>query len=171
VKVAEFSDFACGFCRQFHETVYPDVWKKHIATGRIQWRYVPIVLGMNREGTASMFSHGIEGARAGYCAGDQGQFGKMRDYLFGTQAEWTAEDDPAQILARYADELDLDVPAFSACYDDPLTMQRIVRATQAAEALNVRATPSFWVVGLGPLQGVQPMATWDTIVERLGGGG
>jgi protein-disulfide isomerase len=33
VKVAEFSDFACGFCRQFHETVYPDVWKKHIATG------------------------------------------------------------------------------------------------------------------------------------------
>ena len=170
VKVAEFSDFACGFCKQFHETVFPDIVKKYVASGQIQWRYVPIVLGMNREGTASMFSHAVEGARAGYCAGDQDKFNEMRDHLFAHQAEWTEADNPGPILARYADELELDSAAFSACYEDPLTMQRIVKATQAAEALNVRGTPSFWVVGLGPLQGVQPMTTWDTIVERLGGG-
>ena len=160
VTVYEFSDFGCPFCAMFAQGTYPELHREFVATGKVRWTYVPFVMGM--------FPNGGEAARASECAGEQDRFWEMHDLLFGKQKEWKASRGAASLFGDYAKELKLDGKRFSACYSEDRRGSRTALNNRAANALGVRATPSFIVNGR-LVEGALPAEQFRQLLTMAGG--
>lgn len=166
IRVLEFSDFGCGYCRQFHAESFPVLEEEFMATGKVEWKYVPIVIGL--------FPNAMEAARAGECAGEQGRFPVMRDLLFDRQREWKSSDDPEPLMQGYAREVGLEMERFDNCVSEGWQDERILAGTQLSREVGVRGTPTFFVVGYAPIPGAIPLDLFREVLqtvydERTGG--
>ena len=139
VTVYEFSDFDCPFCSVFARSTYPGLHDEFVRTGKVRWTYVPFVMGM--------FPNGAESARAAECAAEQEKFWEMHDLLYARQKEWKSNRNPARLYSGYARELGLDTGRFASCYREDRGAARTAINNRAADALRVRATPSFIING------------------------
>lgn len=157
VRVVEFGDFGCHACAFFARETLPVIQEEFIATGKVFWKYVPMMLGI--------FPNGEEAARAAECAAEQDAFWEMHDHLFAEQTSWTSEEEPDERFAAYAAELELDVPAFQRCYEEDHVAERIQRANDVAGQLGVRATPTFVING-ERIEGALPPEQFREILEK-----
>jgi len=160
VQVYEFSDFGCPFCGMFARETYPGLHEEFVATGKVRWTYVPFVMGM--------FPNGAESARAAECAAEQDKFWEMHDLLYENQNEWKASRNPERPYNRYAAELDLDAERFASCYRADRGGARTRINNRAANALRVRATPSFFINGR-LIEGALPVEQFRQILSLLAG--
>lgn len=149
VQVVEFSDYACPYCRQFHEETYPTLHEAYIATGKVRWVYVNFASGQHANSVAA--------AAVAECAGEQGRFEAVRDLLFQRQDEWkgTEADEAGARFLDYIAELELDEDLLVACAESPRTRERIDRATSLAARVGVRGTPTYVIDGF-PVTGALP---------------
>jgi protein-disulfide isomerase len=110
IEIVEFSDFQCPFCGRAVPTI-----DKLLATygDRIKLVYRDFPL-------TSLHPHAYDAAEAGECARQQGKFWEYHDRLFANQRALASAD-----LVRHAADLDLDVPAFSACLKDGRAKPRV----------------------------------------------
>ena len=160
IRIIEFSDFGCGYCRQFHLETYPALMEKYVDTGVILWQYVPYILGI--------FPHGLEAALAGECAGEQGQLEKYGQRLFESQPEWkNTEGTVGELFLKYADEEGLDLPRFEQCLVEDWQRDRVRANVIAGGQIGVRGTPTFYVPGYQPASGALPLEVFDQIVEFI----
>jgi predicted DsbA family dithiol-disulfide isomerase len=49
---------------------------------------------------------------------------------------------------------------------DDTRMERVTSATALAAQLGVRATPTFWIVGAGPVQGALPLEVFREVFTQ-----
>ena len=159
VRVLEFSDFGCGYCRRFHEESYPVLVREYMDAGKVEWKYVPMILGM--------FPNAMEAARAGECAGEQGEFPAMRDLLFERQPAWKQANDPEPLLDGYARELGLDADRFDQCVSEGWRDARIQAGTQLSRQVGVRGTPTFFVGGYAPIPGAIPLDLFRAALDTV----
>jgi protein-disulfide isomerase len=77
VKIVEFSDFECPFCRRFYQDTFPQLKKEYIDTGKVAlyYRHLPLPMHPN----AKPFANAAE------CANEQGKFWQMHDQIFKEQ--------------------------------------------------------------------------------------
>lgn len=163
LTVVEFLDFGCESCAEFANGTMPLVRERYIATGEVQWRAVPFVMGS--------FPNSTEAARAAYCAHQQDAFWPFHDVLFADRDTWMGARDPLEQLTAYARSLELDSEAFLACYDDRDTKRRVDRQNRAARRFRVRATPTFLVDG-HPVLGALSFEQFSSVLDaRLAEGG
>lgn len=160
VTVYEFSDFGCPFCGSFARNTYPLLHKEFVETGKVRWTYVPFVMGM--------FPNGAEAARAAECAAQQGRFWQMHDLLFEKQNEWKASRSPARVFGGYASRLAMDEGRFTSCYREDRGGTRTAINNRVADALRVRATPSFFINGR-LVEGALPAEQFRQVLTRLAG--
>jgi protein-disulfide isomerase len=161
VTVYEFSDFGCPFCGTFARGTYPALHDEFVATGRVRWVYVPFVMGM--------FPNGEEAARAAECAAEQERFWPMHDLLFARQNEWKGSRRPAALFAGYARQLRLDGARYASCYREDRGARRTLTHNRAADAVGIRATPSF-LVGGRLVEGALPAAQFRQLLAAATGG-
>jgi hypothetical protein len=160
IRVVEFSDFGCGYCRKFHEETYPTLVEEYIATGKVQWKYVPMVLGIfGPNATAA--------AIAGECAGEQGHWNAARDSLFATQREWKQADDPYPVYRRIAGNVGADVERWERCVEDGGREERVVYGTELGRQAGVRGTPTFFIVGYQPIPGAIPLDIFREVLDTV----
>ena len=160
VKIVEFSDFGCGYCRRFHLESYPVLEEEYIRTGKVEWKYIPMILGI--------FGPNAEmAAEAGQCALLQGHFPAVRDRLFSSQSEWKQADDPAPFLHRYAEEEGLDVDRWEACMSERQGLERVETGTRLSVESGVRGTPTFFVLGAGVIPGAIPLDLFRQVLDTL----
>jgi protein-disulfide isomerase len=159
VRVLEFSDFGCGYCRRFHEESFPVLEEEYMSTGKVEWKYIPIVIGL--------FPNALEAARAGECAGEQDRFPEMRDVLFARQRDWRASNDPEPLLEGYARELGLEMERFNNCVSQGWRDERIQAGTQLSQEVGVRGTPTFFVVGYAPIPGAIPLELFQQVLDTV----
>lgn len=157
VRVLEFSDFGCGYCRTFHQESFPVLEEEFMATGMVEWKYIPIVIGL--------FPNALESARAGECAGEQGRFPEMRDLLFARQREWKSSNDPDPLMVGYAQDLGLEMERFNNCVSQGWQDERIQAGTQLSREVGVRGTPTFFVVGYAPIPGAIPLELFRQVLQ------
>ncbi len=157
VTVVEFSDFGCPYCARFAAETYPALAAEFVATGRVRWRYVPFALGI--------FANDDEAARAGECAGDQGQaaFGRMHDRLFTAQEEWKGSADAGTAFRVLAAGARLDVARFTACYASDAPSRRVHASDALADRMAVHSTPTFFVNGRR-IEGALPVEEFRTVL-------
>jgi protein-disulfide isomerase len=158
VTVIEFSDFGCPFCAMFARGTYPQLRREFVETGKVRWIYVPFVMGTFRNGT--------EAARAAECAAEQDRFREMKDRLYADQNGWRNARPAAARFARYAAEIGLEQERFDSCYREDRRGRRTFTNNRAADALGIRATPSFLIQGR-LVEGAVPIEQFRALLTRL----
>lgn len=157
VRLIEFSDFGCSYCRKFHQEIWPSLEQEYVETGKVYWKYVPMILGM--------FPNAEEAAQAGECAAEQGRFREMQDRLFEDQSVWKNSNQPDADLTAMAEDLGLDVPRWTQCVESGARDDRIASGTQISQQAGVRGTPTFFVVGYAPLPGALPLELFREVLD------
>lgn len=156
VHIVEFFDPACGTCREF----YPLVKNLMAANeGKIQLsvRYAPFHPGSDQVVKA------LEAAR------QQGMFWQALETLFATQPDWVVNHraNPQVALNQLA-RIGLDMNRLQADMNSPEIARLIEQDLADAKALNVTATPEYFVNGK-PLPSFGYQQLKDLVDDALAG--
>lgn len=138
VTIVEFADFQCPACASAHPVVKQVL--DHYEDNEVQYvfRHFPL----------PGHQHARPAARAAEAAGEQGKFFEMHDMLFENQTEWSDSNNPEELFAGYARELELDVEAFNQAMENNALAQAIQDDQNAAIELGVNSTPTFFINGV-----------------------
>ncbi|MFV0359558.1 DsbA family protein [Tropicimonas sp.] len=138
VEVIEYASFTCGHCANFNQTVFPELRKNYIDTGKI--RFVHRDVYFDR--------YGLWASMVARC--DPMRYFGLSDIVFGELGEW-AQGEPAQIadnLRRIGRRAGLSDDQLNACMQDAEMAQTLVAWWEDnASKDGITATPSFIVNG------------------------
>ena len=162
LTMVEFTDYQCPFCQRFHMTVFNELKKNFIDTGKVRFYSRDLPLD-------TLHPNAIRAAEAGRCAGDQGQFWALRNVM-GSNPDKLDMDH----LAGFAADLKMDTFAFRNCVESGKYKSAV--QADAAEAIKIgaQATPSF-VIGKSTPDGVDgelvvgalPFSSFDQKLKQL----
>ena len=163
IEVADFSDFGCIYCANFHNGDYPVLYEEFVVSGDVLWKYVPISVGG--------FPNGDLAGVTGICAdeiGAGGDFGEMRDILFVERDDWmgATPTQARELFVSYAGTVGLEAEAFTACLDGDSAAERLERNNQMSRQVGVTGTPTFIVQGR-PVRGAPPLEDFQNVLRRL----
>ena len=161
VRVVEFSDYGCGYCRKFHQETWPVLLRDFVDAGKVEWKFLPYVSGMFGNSTAA--------TTAADCVLEQGDslFHAMNSLIWNQQSEWKRAGDPAVILRGLAHESGVDLMRYDSCLSQGRRTQRVTGANAIALQIGVRATPTFFVVGYPPIQGALPTEVFVQVLTMV----
>lgn len=160
VKIVEYSDTECPFCKQFHGTL-----KQAVAEygEQIAWVYRHFPLD-------SLHAKARKEAEATECAAELGGNDKFWAYLDRLMEVTPSNDglDSAE-LPKIAQYVGLDVTKFTTCLSSGKYAQKIEEHVKDAIATGGQGTPWSIVVGKGdkkyPLSGAQPYPNVKQLIE------
>ncbi|MBT8397013.1 MAG: DsbA family protein [Gemmatimonadetes bacterium] len=156
VKVLEFSDFGCGYCRRFHEETFPVIKEIYVDGGYLEWKFVPFVIGM--------FPNGLEASISSECAGEQDQFFPMQGRLFATQRGWRNSEDPYAFFGDLAEEEGLDLDRFKACIEGGWRDNKVRANIRLGQQAGARGTP-YYIVDGRTLPGALPLEEFRRLLD------
>lgn len=140
VKLVEYASFTCPHCARFHETVYVQLKKDYIDTGKVYFTLREVYFDR----------YGLWAALIARCGGEMKYFG-IHDMLFAKQKEWAASEDPMQVvenLKTIGRAAGLEDAAMDACLNDKANAEALIKQFQTNfEADGVEGTPTLFVNG------------------------
>lgn len=160
VRIDEFSDFQCPFCRKVYPTLQA-LMKKYPGQIRLTYRHLPL------EG---IHSKARRAAEASECAAEQDKFWPFHDLLFANPSRMDEEH-----LVAHAENIKLDMGAFNTCLKNGTYANRVSEDMAVADSLNITGTPGF-VIGRknsrGMLEGeiltgARPLGDFVEVVEKF----
>ncbi|MEQ1499882.1 MAG: thioredoxin domain-containing protein [Parcubacteria group bacterium] len=162
VKIVEYSDTECPFCKRFHTTM-KEVMDTYGKDGKVAWvyRHFPI---------DQLHSKARKEAVAFECANEQGGNDKFWEYADRLYEVTPANNglDPAE-LPNIAQYVGLDVTKFNTCLASTKYDKHIEDEVQNAQATGGNGTPWSIVVGKNgkkyPLSGAQPISAIKQLID------
>lgn len=140
IKMVEYASFTCPHCAKFHETVFGQMKKDYIDTGKLSFTLREVYFDR----------YGLWAALIARCGGEMKYFG-IHDMLFAKQTEWAASEDPAQVvenLKSIGRAAGLEDAAMDACLNDTANAEALIKQFQTNfEADGVEGTPTLFING------------------------
>jgi protein-disulfide isomerase len=140
VKLVEYASFTCPHCANFHETVFGQLKKDYIDTGKVHFTMREVYFDR----------YGLWAALIARCGGEMRYFG-IHDILFAKQAEWAASEDPMKVvenLKTIGRTAGLDDAAMDVCLNDTANAEALIKQFQTnMEADGVEGTPTLFING------------------------
>lgn len=160
ISIFVFGDYQCAACAAFSTRFRPMLDSAYIADeeARIVFFDRPF---RNRH------PHAVLAARAAYCAGEQDAFWPYHTALFALQEEWTDLESPRESFERYAEEGELELPAFRECLDSGRHAERVAANEALAEELGIVSTPTIIVARRGGDPRRAPAYTFQAIERTI----
>lgn len=112
--------------------------KQYVKTGKVYYEFVPM---------ANLGPESLSTAKAVYCARDQGKFWEYSDVLFANQNGENTGFFTNTRLTSFAQSLNLDAAAFSACLTSDKYDTKLNENHTYATENGIIATPMFLVNG------------------------
>jgi len=141
VVVVEFSDFECGHCAAFHQSL-EDVLRQPGANVRVVFRHFPLDSACNPKVPSRVHPEACLAAVAAECAAEQGRFWPYHNLLFDNQQRLGRE-----YLIGYAKQLELDTARFSTCLTGDAANGRVERDAKDGALLGIDSTPTVFING------------------------
>ncbi len=139
VKVVEYADFQCPYCRQYTETIEPTIIQNFVETGKIYFTFVPF---------SFIGQESLDAANAAYCANAQGKFWAFHDMLFANQGQTeNAGAFTQKRLIAFGEALGLNKSEFQSCVSGNTYASQVQQDIVQANQAGVTSTPSFIVNG------------------------
>lgn len=163
VKIVEYSDTECPFCKRFHTTM-KEVIDTYGKDGKVAWVYRHFPLDQ-------LHSKARKEAVAMECANELGGNDKFWEYADRLYEVTPANNglDLAE-LPKIAEYVGLDKAKFNTCLASTRYDKHIQDEVENAQATGGNGTPWSIVVGKDgkkyPLSGAQPYASIKQIVEQ-----
>lgn len=162
VKIIEYSDTECPFCKRFHPTMQQAV---RAYPGKVAWVYRHLPL-------RSLHSKAAKEAEATECANELGGNDAFWAYLDKVFEVTPSNDglDPAQ-LPQIAADVGLDRAKFETCLNSGKYAQRVTDDENDAGAAGARGTPFSIVLGPKgeklPIGGALPFDAVQSMIDRV----
>ncbi|MHB1679922.1 MAG: DsbA family protein [bacterium] len=130
VKIIEYSDYECPYCRKFELNVFPYIYKNYIKPGYIDWdfRDYPLI-------NIHAFAY-----KAAVIADCSSNYMETRYLLFKYQSIWKQTGNIYKILKSY-----MNTDKIKACVNSKYSRKIVNKDLRRAYKLGLRATPSFVV--------------------------
>ncbi|MBM4353102.1 MAG: hypothetical protein FJ109_04790 [Deltaproteobacteria bacterium] len=141
--IQEFTDYECPYCRKAHMMVRK-LLSNHAEDVRVVHRHYPLDHVCNRAVPGPFHKRACELSRIAVCAGRQGRFWEMNDFLFQHAAEIRSAKLPADEIAR---RLELDPDQFQCCMNDSTVLDALKRDIEEGISLKLEGTPAFVIDG------------------------
>ncbi len=143
VKVVEYSDFLCPFCRNLGLALAQFVPQ---AGGRVvvHFKNYPLDASCNPKLRRSSHPGACNLALGAVCAERQGKFEAYHDHVFSSQE--LRDLQPAEVV-RIAGEAGLDIAAMQACLADEGAKATLAAEIAEANRLGVSSTPTIYING------------------------
>lgn len=163
VKVIEYSDLECPFCKEFHNTMHK-IMEYYGDSGQVAWVYRHFPL-------AQLHSKAPQEAQAAECAGELGgstAYWQFIDRVFEVTPSSNGLD--LSQLPVIASDIGLDVNAFNQCLASGKYAQKINDSYTEAISLGAQGTP-FTLVMVGgeavTLPGNQPYDSMRAAIDAI----
>ncbi len=134
IKLVEFSDFQCPYCKMFQGTV-DDILTEYGDDVQLIFKNLPL---------DSIHPRARDAALAGECANEQGGFIDYSKQLFGNQEKWTKTKDN-KLFISYAGKLKMDTEKFKQCLNDNKYKDIIDGTIAEAENFGISGTPAIFI--------------------------
>jgi Na+/H+ antiporter NhaA len=132
VTLVEYGDYQCSYCGQA-EIVIRELLDSFGDDLRYVWRHLPL---------NDVHEHAQTAAEAAEAAAAQGKFWEMHDILLDHQGDLNPTD-----LARYANDIGLDLTRFWADLREREYAPRVALDVASADESGVAGTPTFFING------------------------
>lgn len=163
VKIVEYSDTECPFCKRFHDTM-KQVMDEYGKSGKVAWVYRQFPL-------IQLHPKAPKEAEALECANEVGgsdKFWAYTDRLYEVTPSNNGLDSAE--LPKIAQYVGLNVNKFNTCLNSGKYAQHVEQDTQNAQATGGNGTPWSIVVAKNgkkyPLSGAQPYASVKALIEQ-----
>jgi protein-disulfide isomerase len=154
-----FVDYSSPESAQHALEVLPKLEEEYIETGQLVYVLHPWV--------ATMDSPGAQAAIAAECAGEQGAYWEMHDWLFEQQSTWNTADDSTPLFVDAASALDLDTAQFEECLDSEWASLRVQAGSGVAALYGVPGAPVFLFNNGQGQQGSPSLEEFETIIDSI----
>lgn len=135
IKIDEYADFQCPFCRIFFEQTERLLMDNYIANGTVYFEFHTFGEFIGPES--------VNAAQAAYCAGDQDKFWQMHATIFTNQTGENIGAFTDRRLEAFAQEIELNMDEWSECYNSGKYSDRIEQDGADALAAGAKSTPTF----------------------------
>ena len=129
IKVIEYSDYQCPFCRRFELKVFPYIYDNYVNKGYIDWDFKDYPL-------INIHAFAYKAAVIADCSGNS--YMKIRYILFKYQNKWKKTGNVYGLLDGY-----VNVNGIKRCVNSGYSKKIVDKDLRQAYALGLRATPSF----------------------------
>ena len=159
VRLIEFFDYGCGYCRAFHQNTRGPLHEQYVDPGQLYWKSIPFVTGN--------WATSVPVSLAAECARDQGRgyYEAITDIIFARQGDWKSASAPEELAEGFAEEVGLDMERYRTCFANDELLWRVQAQTAFAEEVGVVGTPTFLVIGIGPIVGALPLETFQQLID------
>jgi len=141
VTIIEYASLWCSHCGNFHKTVFPELKKRYIDTGKVLFIFREYPLN-ERGAAASML------ARCAATQGGKERFFAMVDVLFERQESWAYVQDPGPPLFALARQAGFTEQTYKACLADQKVLDGLqAEQNRASSKFGVSSTPTLFVNG------------------------
>lgn len=139
VSVVEYLSNTCSHCAHFDATIFPDIKKQYIDTGKVKWTI--------REFLTEPSQFAAAGFVLARCAG-RDKYWAVVEALFHSQEQLFKGSDPKAIYGDIAKSMGMSDAQFQACMaDDSLYKGVSDRMQKATTQDKIDGTPTFIVNG------------------------
>jgi len=161
ITIVEFTDLQCPYCSRFASTIFDELKRNYIDTGKVRFA--------TRDLPLPMHPHAIQAAKASRCAGEQHKFWELRLALVRNAATLSP-----MVITDQAKLLNLNMAAFDKCLASNAFDSLIREDIATAKSLGISGTPTF-VIGKTvsgaftgfKLIGASPLAAFEARIKSL----
>ena len=162
LRMIEFFDYGCGFCRAFHQETRGPLHEEYVEPGQVLWKSIPFVIGRWPASVpVSLAAECARRPRAGLLRVD------LHPHLPNTRVTGNRPPPLRSWRKRYAEEVGLDMERYRTCVEGNELLWRVQAQTEFAEQIGVRGTPTFLLVGWGPIMGSLPLETFRQLIDTV----
>ena len=148
VTIIEFTDFECPYCKRGKETM-DEVLEIYGDQVRLAFKHFPLDFHPNAQ----------KAAEATECAGDQGKFWEMHDWMFDNQKELAVDG-----LKTAAANLGMNSSEFDSCLNSGKYEEKVKDDMAAGSEFGVSGTPAFFINDT-LISGAQPIEKFREVID------
>ncbi len=165
VKVIEYADFQCPYCKKAEVDVVSKFTEEYVDTGKASLEF---------RNLAFLGDESVLAAEASLCAEDQEKFWEYHDALFDAQGAENSGAFSPDRLVELAEDVGLDTAMFEECMTNETHRQEVLDEREEANNAGISSTPYFFVNDVA-VKGVRSYSEFKEVVEaelaKASGGG
>lgn len=142
VRVVEFSDFMCPYCRNL-AGAFTNYMSQSSGRVAIYFKNYPLDKDCNPALSRTVHEGACELALGAVCAHEQGKFWPYHDQVFAQPPDNATNDD----VLRIATAAGLNATQMKTCLASPSASQTLTAHIEEAQRLEVRSTPTVFING------------------------
>lgn len=140
VTLTEYASYTCPHCASFHSTVFKDLKRDYIDTGKVKFVYREVFFDR----------YGLWASMVARCGGEMRYFG-IQDLIYSQQQEWASAGGPVDVveaLRKIGLSAGLTKEQLDVCMQDGDMAQALITKFETdSKADNVTSTPTLIVNG------------------------